>query len=123
MSAISCQEKSTANAATVQSAIENPASAKDISIAETKELLAAHKDIVLLDVRTPDEIAKGFIPGALTIDYRADGFADKLATLDKSKTYIVYCQSGGRSAQAADLMTKQGFGTVYNMLGGYGAWE
>jgi rhodanese-related sulfurtransferase len=126
LSAISCQQKSTTNSTlseTQSASNTDMSSVKDISIAETKTLLAANKDIILLDVRTPAEIANGVIPGAMTIDFRADGFAEKVSTLDKDKTYVVYCQSGIRSAQAAALMKEQGFVTIYNMLGGYGAWE
>ncbi|MEL6275066.1 MAG: rhodanese-like domain-containing protein, partial [Bacteroidota bacterium] len=57
------------------------------------------EDVIILDVRTPAETDRGVIEGALLIDYRSPGFEDELAKLDKEKTYLVYCQSGGRSAR------------------------
>ena len=77
---------------------------------------------VLLDVRTPPEIAAGKIEGALEIDYKAADFADRIATLDTTKTYLVYCRSGRRSAAACELMKQRGFDVLYNLEGGYLDW-
>lgn len=78
---------------------------------------------MFLDVRTPAEIAKGKIAGALEIDYRADGFEEKVKDLDKDIDYVVYCKSGGRSAKAQAIMKNNGFINTYNMTGGYTAWN
>lgn len=77
---------------------------------------------VLLDVRTPDEYAGGYIRDAKNIDYYAD-FKNAISGLDKSKTYFVYCKAGSRSASAADIMRQNGFTTVYELKGGIMAWE
>jgi rhodanese-related sulfurtransferase len=77
---------------------------------------------VLLDVRTPEEFQTGFIEGATNLDYRADGFEQKLDTLDKSKSYFVYCASGGRSAKAAEIMQAKGFTSIVTLDGGMNAW-
>ena len=79
--------------------------------------------VMFLDVRTPAEIAKGKIAGALEIDYRADGFEEKVKDLDKDIDYVVYCKSGGRSAKAQAIMKNNGFINTYNMTGGYTAWN
>ncbi len=94
----------------------------DITVAEAKNLLG-NNDYVFLDVRTPSEISQGKIENAIEINYRADNFADKIAALDKSKKYVVYCRSGGRSAKTCDLLEGQNFSTVHNMLGGYSSWN
>ncbi len=39
------------------------------------------------------------------------------------KTYLVYCQSGTRSARAAQIMSELGFTKVYNMRGGIAKWK
>lgn len=78
---------------------------------------------VILDVRTPSETAGGVIEGAIELDYRSPGFADEIAALDKDKTYLVYCASGGRSGKACSVMKDQGFREVYNLKGGYRAWK
>jgi rhodanese-related sulfurtransferase len=77
------------------------------------------KDVVVIDVRTPGEIAESYINGAdLFIDYNRSDFNKKINELDKSKKYIMYCRSGGRSSGAADYMVKNGFKEVYNLAGG-----
>ena len=78
---------------------------------------------LLLDVRTPAEFAEGHIPGALNLDYRSPSFAGELEKLDKSKTYIVYCRAGNRSANARAVMERMGFINVYNLFGGFLEWE
>jgi rhodanese-related sulfurtransferase len=79
------------------------------------------KSAVLLDVRTPAEYRSGTLPKAINVDVTAKTFADQLAKLDKSKTYFVFCRSGGRSASACSKMSREGF-KVYNLSGGIGAW-
>jgi thioredoxin len=75
----------------------------------------------LIDVRTTGEFGGGHLPKAQNIDFRSADFAEKIKTLDKSKPVLVYCLSGGRSAQAAELMRKEGF-QVTELKGGYLKW-
>ncbi len=86
-----------------------------------KKEFQASKGAVLLDVRTPMEVRSGALPGAIAIDIMSSSFASKIAALDRSKTYFVYCRSGNRSAQACQIMHRQGF-DVRNLMGGIGAW-
>ncbi len=78
-------------------------------------------DVILLDVRTEGEVRQGKIPGALNIDIHDSKFVLKISQLDKSKTILVYCASGGRSGRAMKQLRKKGF-TVYNLSGGISAW-
>ena len=78
---------------------------------------------ILLDVRTPEEIAAGSIPGASTIDFYDTEFAQRINLMDKSKAIYVYCRSGGRSSKAAQLLIENGFTQVYNLQGGITAWQ
>lgn len=78
---------------------------------------------VVLDVRTPEEYAKGHLPGAVLLDFKAADFATKLGALDPKKTYLVHCASGGRSAKACEQMYELGFPRVANLEGGFKAWE
>ncbi|MCX8113215.1 MAG: rhodanese-like domain-containing protein [Bacteroidia bacterium] len=64
--------------------------------------------IVLLDVRTPGEHRQIRIKGSQNADFYS-GFDRYVEGLDKSKTYIVFCASGGRSQAAAGLMRSKGF--------------
>lgn len=82
------------------------------------------EDVVILDVRTDPEVAEGMIEGAIQIDYRGENFEEEVANLDTSKTYVVYCRTGGRSAAASKIMTEElGFKNVNNLLGGYSEYS
>lgn len=97
---------------------------QNISVAEAKALIdrnAVSADLIILDVRTPSEYAQGHIPGAVNLDYYAS-FEASLSAFDKTKTYLVYCRTGNRSASAARLMLDNGFAAIYNMQGGINAW-
>ena len=61
--------------------------------------------------------------GVLNYDFRQADFSDNVATLDKDKTYYVYCQAGVRSGQAVKLMKEMGFKNVFNVEGGIGKWK
>ena len=74
---------------------------KNAPVSELPKIKEEKKAIVI-DVRTPAEWQQGVISGAdLFMDYNSPTFKQQLAKLDKSKTYIVYCRSGGRSAGAS----------------------
>ncbi len=81
-------------------------------------------DVIVIDVRTPGEIAEGYIKGAdKFIDFNGTNFEQEVNALDKSKTYVMYCRSGGRSGQASNYMIQQGFTQVYNLTGGITAYN
>ena len=95
---------------------------KDVSVQKAQKLMK-QKNVVVLDVRTKAEQDSGYIKKAVFIDYKKQDFKQKIQTLDKSKTYVVYCKSGRRSAETLTLMTSLGFTNVYNVLGGIDAWR
>lgn len=80
------------------------------------------EDLVVLDVRTPEEYAEGHLEGAILVDFYDPDFADQLAELDPDKPYLLYCRSGNRSGQAADIMDTLGFSNVADVDGGILAW-
>jgi rhodanese-related sulfurtransferase len=84
---------------------------------------SAPANLVVLDVRTPDEFASGHLAGATNVDFYASDFRSRLEALDKTATYVVYCHSGNRSGQATTTMKDLGFEAVYNVDGGIAAWE
>lgn len=79
-------------------------------------------DLIVLDVRTPEEFAEGHLEGAIMIDFYAADFADQLAQLDSDVPYLLYCRSGNRSSQTAALMSDLGFADVAEVDGGVLAW-
>ncbi len=92
-----------------------------IGIEPFKEQLQG--DVVLLDVRTPAEYEQGFIADAQLMNFNSPEFANQLENLDKAKTYLIYCRSGGRSGRALNLMLESGFLNVFDLQGGILAWE
>ena len=91
----------------------------NISPSEFKEKVKADPGVVI-DVRTDEEYKNGHLAIADHQFNLLDGeFESKLDSLNKSKTYYLYCRSGNRSGQAARLMKKNGFENVYN-VGGFG---
>ena len=78
--------------------------------------------LVVLDIRTPEEFNAGALPDAVNVDFYEADFRDQLADLDKDVPYVMYCNSGNRSATAADMMEQLGFTEVYEIDGGIQAW-
>jgi rhodanese-related sulfurtransferase len=98
---------------------------KSISVEEAAQLVETNglnHDFTILDIRTPQEFASGHLEGAVNIDYYSDSFTQELNALDKSKIYLMYCRSGGRSSSALQSMKSLGFTEVYEMGGGISTW-
>ena len=82
------------------------------------------KEVILVDVRTPEEYAEGFIQGAINIDYfDQQSFIKQISELDKKEPVYLYCRSGNRSMKAARQLVTLGFEKVYDLAGGYMAWS
>jgi phage shock protein E len=96
---------------------------KNLNPDQAEKALAANKEIVILDVRTPREFRGSRLAGAKNIDFNARNFEKELAALDKEKTYLVHCAVGGRSAKAVEKMKQMNFKSVLHLDGGLKAWE
>jgi rhodanese-related sulfurtransferase len=77
----------------------------------------------LVDVRSEDEYSVSHLKDAQNICVTNDDFEEKVAGLDKNKPVYVYCQKGGRSARAAEILKELGFTKVYDLQGGIENWE
>ncbi|OOG76805.1 rhodanese-like domain-containing protein [Algoriphagus sp. A40] len=77
---------------------------------------------IILDVRTPEEVAAGKISGAITMDFQQSDFLAKVKELPKDQEIYIYCAVGGRSSKAAELFIQEGFTKVYHLSGGINAW-
>jgi len=94
---------------------------QDLDPTELHELLKSDDATVLLvDVRTPAEVARGVIPGAQSIPLHL--LPVTVSALDKDRPVVFYCQSGGRSSQACAYLRQQGHDKLYNLRGGIMAW-
>ena len=99
-------------------------SMSDLSQNEWAQALTEQQQAVVLDVRTQEEFESGYIPKAINIDIQmGPSFIDEINSLDKTKSYYVYCRSGARSSQAVQLMLELGFNNTFNLLGGILDWE
>lgn len=96
---------------------------KNITVDEAAKLLQANTNIVVIDVRTPQEFKDGHIKGATNINFNDKEFAKKIAELDKDKTYIIHCASGGRSGRACSQIKTMDFKNVLHMNQGFSKWE
>lgn len=96
---------------------------KDLNVKQFKEKLEESPNALLVDVRTGQEVANGYIAGAKNIDFYAPDFKDQILKLDKEKPIFVYCASGGRSGQTKQMLNSNGFHEVYNLQGGFTAWS
>ncbi len=82
------------------------------------------ENVVLIDVRTPNEIASGYIPKTrFFLDVNHPGFDQKINELDTGFVYVMYCRSGERSSRAANQLIAKGFKNVYNLEGGISGYQ
>jgi rhodanese-related sulfurtransferase len=81
-------------------------------------------ELIILDVRTPEEYADGHIKNAINIDWKnPEEFQAKATQLHKTKPVYVYCHSGIRSQKAYDWLRSNGFTNVVGLDGGMEAWK
>ena len=91
---------------------------------DTAAKLVQDKKVIVLDVRTADEFAEGRIAGARNIDFlQSAEFEARLKELDKTKPYLVHCQSGGRSGRSLKVFKKLGFEAIYHLDDGFSGWK
>jgi len=102
---------------------DDPAAVRHVDASGASKLIKDDPKVVLIDIRTPEEFAAGRIKGASNINYYAGDFRASLRKLDATKTYLVYCASGGRSTKSLELFQKLGFKSVVHLDGGFKAWE
>jgi len=93
---------------------------KGISAKEVQQVLEQGQALNLIDVRDVDEVEAGHIPGIIHIPLGLLEF--RMHELDKNKSYVMICRSGGRSGRATQILESNGF-DVSNMVGGMLAWE
>ena len=92
-----------------------------ISPLEAKALLEARSEVVIIDVRSPDEFREGALPDSVLVPFfyamRGKVF------LPKDTPLLLVCAVGGRSLAVGRYLAMQGFQEVYNLKGGLDAWQ
>jgi len=82
-----------------------------------KALEMSKAGAVLVDVRTPGEVAEGMAPGAVNIPLQE--IQQRLAEFPKDKDLLIYCRSGKRSMAASNFLIENGYEKVFNVEGGF----
>jgi len=78
------------------------------------------EDLLLVDVRTPTEVAQGAIPNAVNIPMHL--LPLRAVEVPKGRGVVLYCRSGARSYHACQFLAQQGFDNALNLRGGIIAW-
>ena len=95
----------------------------DISQREAKERLSSGRNVILLDVRSPEEHREIRIPQSISLPLgQLKSGITKITGGDRNAEIIVYCHSGMRSAAACGQLTDLGYTNVSNM-GGIQTWR
>ena len=93
-------------------------SINSITTKEVNTIVKEEKDYIIIDVRTKEEYESGHIKGAINIPVDDINSID----IDKNKRIIVYCKSGKRSNNAANILLNKGYKYIYDM-GGINNWQ
>ncbi|TDF96559.1 rhodanese-like domain-containing protein [Paenibacillus piri] len=88
---------------------------------QLKARLNSGEQLHIIDVREPDEIAQGMIPGAISIPLMQ--IPDRMREIPQDKETVLVCRSGNRSGKAYEYLTAQGYTNLKNMSGGMLEWE
>lgn len=93
---------------------------KKISVEEAKEIIDS-EDVIILDVRTPEEYNSGHIENSVLLPVTE--IPEKAVEFlpDKEAKILVYCRSGNRSETAAKDLINMGYTNVYD-FGGINSW-
>ncbi len=96
----------------------------EIDVEKSRQLIK-DGNVVVVDVREESEYEAGHLDNAVflprgVLEFKFGNIAE---LTDKSRTVLLYCRSGNRSALAAETMQQLGFTNVLSMAGGYEAWQ
>lgn len=92
--------------------------ANEIDYENAKVILKNDREAILLDVRSPQEYKEEHLEGSINIPLYDLSKRSENTIKDKECTIVVYCQSGNRSKKAIDILSNQGYETLYNIKGG-----
>jgi rhodanese-related sulfurtransferase len=87
---------------------------------QAKSLIETRPELLLIDVRSPEEFAEGALPGSKLIPFWE--FTKGVPDIPKDKPILLVCAVGGRSYGVGRLLAAKGYPEVYNLKGGLSAW-
>jgi len=91
----------------------------DVLLIDESEAAALRADgALIIDVRTQDEYREGHVVGAQHVPLEdPELWEQRVAALDPDRAIVVYCRTGRRSAEAAQLLVERGFVEIYDAGG------
>jgi len=93
---------------------------KSLSQAEFEQLTTTKADTVVLDVRSNEEYANGYIKSAINIPHT--DIEKILAAINKEDTIVIYCRSGRRANIVATMLEEKGYSNVHTLDGDIKGW-
>ena len=101
----------------------------EVDVDELIEAQSRGVDALIIDVREPDERARGYIPGSIHIprgvlerDIEKKAFNGKVAEAELDRPMVCYCGGGHRSLLAVEALIRMGFTRATSLEGGFHAW-
>ena len=120
----SCEQKEAENSVTESMVLTvQETKIENIKAMEAAKILEKNPDMMVLDIRTPEEFNSGHIPKSINIDYNAENFELEIKKLDRSKPYLMHCRSGFRSTAALDIFRKLKFYHIIHIDDGILGWN
>ena len=110
--------KAPAPVETVAPVAEAPAKIVDVEWSDALKM--SEGGAMLVDVRTPGEVAEGMADGAVNIPLQE--ISHRLSEIPKDRDLLIYCRSGKRSMAASQFLIENGYTRVFNVLGGFLAY-
>ena len=99
---------------------EAPPPVKAMTVQELKEKVDGGEDLLVIDVRNPQERAQASLDFATPLD---SGGMEALGMRDKDLPVAFLCHHGRSSLAAAEHFRKEGFTSLWNILGGIDTWS
>ena len=94
---------------------------KSLNQGEAVKMITDNPDVIVLDVRTADEFEKKHIPNAISVPLEELRNGNFSSIPDKNQTILIYCWTGRRAQDSAQLLVDKGYKNVYE-FGGLVDW-
>jgi len=121
LTAVACGDRNPPENTQASPVSGQPSVFRTLSPQEAKALIETRKDLVLVDVRSPEELYEGSIPGSQLMPFGE--LAKGRMTLPTGKPILLICAVGGRSYAVGQYFSGKGYGEIYNLSGGISAWK
>lgn len=99
------------------------ATTTSVALDELRRRLDAHEDVIVVDVREPEEVAEGTLPGAIAIPRGLLELRIEERVPDRASRLVTMCAGGTRSALAAKTLLELGYLNVETADPGFSSWK